>query len=381
MRLELSKIKLVNIFLLIILAGSRCVSEFVPEINEENELLVVEGLITNQPEPYTIKVSRSLPVGTKTEARPVSECVVTVTDNMDVRIRFAETEPGTYVSPEGFIGSVGKSYKVNIIAPSAKGSRNYESFWSLMLPVAEIENLYYEKIKVRDEDKDIFDVEACQVYLDTYGNGTESKNLRWEYFETWVLRHPFSVPNQKCWEFDRSKNIVIRKTSSLSSLVLKRMPVLYISESTDRLRTRYSILVNQYSMNDEEYDFWEALKKLTEQSGGLYDIIPSSIPSNIVCLDDRNETVLGYFSVSAKSSRRIYIDEEFKGIYDPYKYCIIDTIYGGGIIPRLDTAVWILFDIIQTFPKPRLRILTDDHGCYDCTDRGTLDQPSFWTDQ
>jgi hypothetical protein len=375
-------IAIIPVFFLAILLGmNRCVTEFVPEIKEEQELLVVEGLITDQPETYSIKISRSLPVGLKSEARPVSGCVVTVIDNTDTRIRFVESEAGTYNSPPGFTGQIGKTYKLYISTPSGSGILNYESEPVVMLPVAPISDLYYEKILVRDEELHVFDVEACQVYLNSVDVGYGSDYLRWEYLETWVLRLPFSVPNQKCWISERSKHIQIKSTAAFKDATIKRQPIIYISEATDRLRTRYSIEVSQYSLNEDEYNFWEALKNLVDESGGLYDIIPASIPSNIKCINKADQTVLGYFSVSAKSSRRIYIDEDFAGIFDPYKNCITDTVYGDDPIPRLDTAVWVLFDKPMAFPNPRTRILTRTYGCYDCTVRGTTTKPSFWVDE
>jgi hypothetical protein len=79
----------------------------------------------------------------------------------------------------------------------------------------------------------------------------------------------------------------------------------FISNLTDRLRVGYSILVDQYSLNEDEYLYWEKLQSITEQVGGLYDIIPSPVPSNVYCVDDPNEKVLGYFSVSANTSKRL----------------------------------------------------------------------------
>ncbi|HEX2395277.1 MAG TPA: DUF4249 domain-containing protein [Bacteroidales bacterium] len=356
---------------------SRCVTEFIPDISDEKELLVVEGLITDQPEEYTITVSKSLPIGLKNEARPVSGCTVTVSDNMGNSYRFLERDSGIYVSPPEFTGMVGRTYKLHITTPSSSGFLNYDSEPAEMLSIPSL-SLYYEKVKLFDAEPDLFDKEGCQIYLNTFGS---NNYYRWEYFETWILRLPFSVPNQTCWVSDRSRNILIKNNVDFGGVPIIRQPFLYISNSTDRLKTRYSILVNQYSINEDEYNFWAALQTLTEQSGGLYDIIPGSIPSNIRCIENPDETVLGYFSVSAKASKRIFIDNEFAGIIDLYKNCITDTIFGDGDIRGIDTSVWVLFDKPKMFPNPRTRILTRTKGCYDCTVRGTTTRPSFWIDE
>jgi len=70
----MKKIARPTIFAFIVLICNSCITEYVAEIDEENELLVVEGLITDQPEEYIIKISISLPVGWKSDARPLNGC-------------------------------------------------------------------------------------------------------------------------------------------------------------------------------------------------------------------------------------------------------------------------------------------------------------------
>ena len=132
---------------------------------------------------------------------------------------------------------------------------------------------------------------------------------------------PYSVPplrNKVCWISSNSNVINIKSTSVLEEDRISGYPLNFISNLTDRLRVKYSILVNQYSLNEDEYLYWEKFQNITEQVGGLYDIIPSSVPSNVYCLDDPNEKVLGYFSVSANSSKRIFIKDNFSGLFTPY---------------------------------------------------------------
>ena len=112
--------------------------------------------------------------------------------------------------------------------------------------------------------------------------------------------------------------INIKNTSVLEQDKIERFPLNFISNQTDRLKVKYSMLVNQYSLNEDEYLYWEKLQNMSEQVGGLYDMIPSAIPSNVYCIDDPNEKVLGYFSVSASSSKRIFIKDHFAGIFTPY---------------------------------------------------------------
>jgi hypothetical protein len=113
-----------------------------------------------------------------------------------------------------------------------------------------------------------------------------------------------------------------------------------------------------------------------EQVGGLYDQVPAAIPNNIYCVEDPNKKVLGYFSVSAKTSKRIFIKDSFAGMNGLYFDCISDTITGTDDIPGLGATVWVIID--NSDKVPPTRIVTDKMGCADCRVRGTNVEPVFW---
>lgn len=368
------------LFLSIMLMNT-CVTEFVPEIKEDEQLLVVEGLLTDQPVSDTIFLSRSMPVGLKEDATPFSKCIVRITDELGNTQVLKEVKPGAYITdPALFRGEIGKSYRLRINTNTGISSRHYESSMMEMKPVPPVDSVYYEKTVIRPDYEGYFGIDGCQIYLDTHDPANECKYYRWEYTETWVLRLLFGVANQTCYVSDRSKSINIKSTAAYGQSLVKRQPVTFIDNQTDRLKTRYSIEVEQYSLNEDEYDFWERLQNESVNVGGLYDIIPYTIPGNMTCLENPGEKVLGYFSVSAKSVKRIFISDEFDGIIYRYGDCATDTVYGEEDIPGIDSIVWTIWD----FPKgrsPRMRVLTDRRGCADCTVRGAKEKPAFWIDQ
>jgi Domain of unknown function (DUF4249) len=366
-------------FVTILLFSGSCVTQFVPKTTEDQELLVVEGLITDKPEVYTIKLSRPFHLGISNVSHPISGCDVTISDDLGDVYSFIETTPGTYTSnPTEFQGIIGRFYTLHINTNSTNNLLNYESFPVELKSVPPIDSLYYEKVTFQNGPDGSPSQEGCQIFLDTNDPKNECKYFRWEFIETWEFRLPYSVPNKVCWISNNSDVINIKNTSVISEDRVKRYPLTLISNVTDRLREEYSILVNQYSLNEDEYHYWEKLQNLSEQVGGLYDIIPSAIPSNIYCVDDPNQKVLGYFSVSASSSRRMFIKDRFAGVLTPYtdQTCIADTIYGNGPIAYLNSSVWVIIN--HPLPPPVYRVTTRIKACYDCTVRGTNIPPDFW---
>lgn len=371
-------IQQIILFSFLLLLNS-CIVQFIPETDEDKELLVVEGLITDQPGANTVKLSKSLPLGRKNVAKPLKGCIVKISDDMGNTYSLKEIVAGTYVTdPAKFKGIIGRWYTLHINTNTAYNNLTYESFPMEMKPVPPIDSIYYEKMVIKEKFEGSSPAEGCQIYLNTHDPENSCKFYRWEYSETWEFRLPYTVPNNVCWISNNSDRINIKSTSVLEEDRINKYPLIYISNNTDRLKVKYSILVNQYSLNEDEFVYWEKLQNISEQVGGLYDITPSSIPSNIWCLEDLNEKVLGYFSVSASSSKRIFIKDRFSGLIDLYTDCIADTIFGGGPIPNLNTSVWVIID--NPLPPPPIRVITYNKGCADCSVRGTTKKPIFWRD-
>lgn len=370
-------------FILVLILMNSCISEFLPQITEEKEMLVVEGLITDRKGTNTIKLSKSMPLGVRSEAKPLGGCLVNIKDDFGNVAWLKELAAGTYVTDSIiFRGKVGRFYTLQISVPEGNRMINYQSFPVEMIPVPPIDSLYYERTIISEKAENFDGIEGCQIYLDTHDPSNSCSYYRWEFFETWKLRLPFDIPNQTCYLTNISKDINIESTLALKEDRIERFPITYISNLTDRLKTKYSILVNQYSLNEEEYNYWKKLKNITVSVGGLHDIIPSSIPSNIVCIENPGEKVLGYFSVSAVSLKRIFIKDNFAGIVDRYAKCATDTLFGGpDFIEGLGVTIWTLFDTPPSpFSSPRIRIFTETKGCADCTVRGTTVKPLFWID-
>jgi len=366
------------ILLLFPMAG--CISEYIPELKENEEILVVEGMITDQPGKNTINISKTLAIWTRDFRTELENCKVWISDDLGNESLLAMEKIGTYVTDSAtFRGIPGRKYTLHFTAKMNGELHNYESLPMEMIPVPPIDTIYFER-------RDFFFLnqlsEGCQIYFDTHDPFDSCKFYRWDYKETWEYKLPFDVTNRICWTSEESEVIMIKNTSLLSNNIISRYPVKLIENPADRLLSKYSILINQYSINEEEYHFWEKLKNSITMTGGLYDIIPSTIPGNIYCHEDKLEKVLGFFSVSAVTSKRLFIKEKFivrDGLYDLCLSDAIKTITNlPDTIPGLNGVFWILYNYTDSVP-PSV-ILTTRRYCADCTAKGTNIKPAFWDD-
>jgi Domain of unknown function (DUF4249) len=377
--------------LLLFFTLKSCVVPYIPDQPENDQLLVVEGLISDQYGVNTIKLSKSRPIWTGQNPVHLTECKVWITDDLGHIENLKETSIGTYITDSStFKGKIGRKYTLHIKTNPANGNLNYESFPMELKPVPEIDSLYYEKKAFTSNH---LPVEGCQIFLDTHDPFNNSHFYRWAYSETWEINLPFNVENKVCWRTENSDDIFLKNSSLLAENRVVGFPIKTIDNPIDRLTIKYSIQVKQYSLNEDEYIYWEALKTSLDQQGGLYDIIPPIIPNNIYCLENPDEKTLGYFSVSAISLRRIFIKDSFIG-YDEscnssikfglpkFDRNINSPSYGKDTsIVGLDATVWVAED--HTDEDPPYRILVNTRWCSDCTKKGIFGdyrniKPSFW---
>ena len=362
-----------------LVAGS-CISPFIPEINETQEMLVVEGIITDQPGVNVVKLSRSVPLNEESSSNPVKGCTVTIDDDAGNSFNLTETAAGTYVTDTSeFQGIIGRKYQLKIkVNSSSSPVRSYESALMEMKPVPPIDSLYYEKVTLKQRADLTPVMQGCRIFLDTHDPSGICEYYRWDYKETWKFRVPYDITNDICWISNSSSEINIKTTASLSENRVNKFPVIFISNTSDRLNEKYSLLVNQYSLTEDEYDYWSKLQIISEEAGSLYDITPSSITGNIYCIDDPGEQVLGYFSVSAKTSKRIFIEDNFAGLPNLYLKCATDTVFNNDTIPGLNQYIWVIMTF--DYAMPPYKILTTYETCADCTVRGTKTKPVWWRD-
>lgn len=358
-------------FLLLVVI--ECSVEFIPDSEENKEQLVVEGMITDQNRINRIRLSRSLPVGKPLVRKPVKGAVVTITDENAIVTTLKESPAGTYSTDSlSFRGRVGGSYSLTIKINNV----SYETDFIEMKPVPPVNSLYYKKEVITASSDTNYVDEGCRIYVDSYDPTGKCLFFRWDYAETWEYRIPYAVTNKVCWVSERSDEILIKNTSLYSQARVSKFPILFISNNGDRLKETYSILVNQYSLNESEYDFWERVQSISQNVGNLYDISPMAIHSNIKCCDNQEERVLGYFSVSAVTQKRLFIKDHFFGLPHFFIYCATDTVSGNLPETGLNKDFWVIEDYGDE-PLP-FWVITTYRECADCTTRGTSVMPSFW---
>jgi len=370
--------RVTQILFILLTAASGCVTPFYPDISEEEQSIVIEAWVTDRNETHEIMISWSQPVYTDVIYPPPSMVfMVSVLDDQGHEYIFRNAGGGRYLSDSTeFIATAGRKFKLHV-----EGAGHiYESDFVEMKTVPAIDSVYagpeYNEFYYPGES-----TYGYQVYLDSYDPSGECRHFMWTFDETWEIRTPFRYPtiiNRICWKSATSADINILSTTSLTESRVTRHPITFITTETDRLIVKYSILVRQHAITEEEFTYRDNLRNTVFEAGGLYDAIPGAIKGNIRCTDDPSVAVLGFFSVAAVSEERLFIENVYTQFPDFYAYCPIDSIPESDYDPNVyGPNVYIIGEWYEP-PMPPYYILSIHRECIDCAMTGTAIKPEYW---
>lgn len=364
-----------------------CVEPFEPVLDKYENLLVVDGLLTDEPGHTRVKLSRSHSYQDY-GIFPEKDASVFIKVDQKTMISFQETSEGIYIPVDPlFKGEQGRSYQLII---STSGGKKYESPEEILKPSPSIDSIFYEFIELKGMN-DASPVFAIRFFVSSHDETGQTRYYRWEWEETWEYHAPVESENYPgktvCYKSDHSKTIHVGSSVNLTGDVIEKAELGMISNETDRLKHKYSLLVKQYAISGKEHEYWSNLEKLNEQTGTLFDPVPSSVKGNIGEVSDPSEPVLGYFMVSGVSFRRIMISRENLPAYFYFpnnQDCEVVLKPATVNIGEMTKQGLVYVDTRPEFFNGRIQKVhrfVKSTSCFDCTVTGSATKPEYWDDE
>jgi len=375
----------------ILLAGlcSGCIEPFEPVIDEESEVLVIDGKLTDTPGIQTIAVARSSPYNNP-RFQPVSGCVVHVEDESGDGVTFSETGDGIYqTSLEPGFMTAGKAYKLQVFTPD---DETYESDYDSLLSCTLIDDLSYD-LEVQGTSNPDINYYGIRFYANVAGSMEESRNYMWTYEETWEYLSDYNIQYiwdgsvlqdytpqlhgfKICYLTEDLEEFEVGSSSQLEQNEFRNQPLYFVSNQSPRLQEKYSLLVSQHSLSYNAYLYWEKMRAQAGDTGGLFETQPSSSRGNIYNVNDPDEKVLGYFYVSQVQEKRITVSEDFDFPITEF-LCPLDT--ANSLEDFGNDYPYIMYSLSDFGRGPPFGFSLNE--CHDCTYRGGVTtKPEYWDD-
>lgn len=391
--------KLTIILIITALGWWSCKQAYNPKpITSPGNYLVVEGAISTGTDSTVIRLSRTVPLSSKAGTTPELGAVVTIVSDGGASYPCTETGKGYYKAPGLNVASGNFGLKIN--------TRDGKAYQSDLVPAKNsppIDSVYYR-----------IQSNGLELYADTHDPKNNTRYYRWEYVGTYefhsafqaflilqtvpidtIVQRPLNDQIYICWRNDTSSTILVNSSAKLAKDIIAENPIGFIASTSEKIESRYSLLVKQYALTADAYNYYTQLKKNTEQLGGVFDPQPSQLPGNLHCISNPSEPVIGYITAGSAAETRIFIDTRDLPAWLPvtqYQDCMLDTaLYmrstgGRGFVNEVAEYIYAGYQepiyAIQppTAPHP-IGYAASTPSCVDCTLSGTNKRPDFWTDE
>ncbi len=380
-----------------------CIYQYDPDLEGSSDALVINGKVTDREGYQYIEISRSAAPYDEENKLPVSGYAVEIQDDKGNGFPGVEMEPGLYgcwMDQEYLV--TGTKYRLVV---TDEQDNVYVSDFDELLPCPDIDSITYEIRTMLTEDPDV-SYPGLQFFVNTDCSGEYAKHFLWEMEETWEYHsvypitsyydcecneiventewgevihrwpiiHILDEPNYDlfiCWESASVPSIYTYSTKHLTSGQVRNYPLHFVSNQSDRLSVKYSLLVKQCSLSEQAFQFWHIIDEQSKQRGELYETQPTQLSGNIHPQDAGGEPVLGLFYATSIKEKRIFVCPSLKTLKpdcEPHHA----TEY---------LTKWLLGYCGSHYRIYLLGVGVDyaDQECFDCRLRGgTTERPDFW---
>jgi len=377
---------------------SGCTKPYNPKvISTASNYLVVEGIINTGGDSTTILLSRTVPLNSNLTTVPELGAVITIQSNQNQSYSVAEKGNGVYSSTVLTLPATAQ-YRLSIVTTDGK---TYLSDYVTPKASPPIDSIGFTEVSNKQQGS------GLQIYVNTHDPNNNTHYYHWDYTETWQFHAEYEsdyvsngtaivgrTPAQQiyqCWGNSISTDIELGSSAKLTQDVIYQNPLTFVPSTSEKLETRYSILVKQYALSTDAYNYFSLLKQNTEELGSIFDAQPSQLTGNIHCTTNATLPVIGYISAGSVQQKRIYINNSQLPTtwITAYPYnCELDTAWFADphargannveafLVPLLNSNIPTVEFGGPTGPD--LGYLYTDIDCADCSIRGTTTKPGFW---
>jgi hypothetical protein len=366
-------------FFALLLIVDSCIEPFSPpEVNSDENYLVIDGFLNvGGTDSTRIELRRTQNVNAN--AMPIIEtgAQLTVEEENGETLALTETGSAIYTLPPRQYNRTGK-FRLRI---KTKDGQEYVSEFVGVSITPAIDSITYKVDPV---------LNAAVFYVNTHDAQNKTQFYRWKFEETWeyeaayysalmvrndsVVIRPENI--NKCWGKLKSGSILLGNTVKLSSDVIKDLPLNRVPIATNKLFIKYSILVRQYGLSRQAFEYWTDLAKTTQGTGSLFDVLPSQITGNIRNVNDPHLLAFGYFSASTEETRRFTVSPRL----GTFPRCTEPDTIPIACSSRGDECALNTAKLLLTYWGPRSdSVLVAAHSCTDCRlQGGTTEKPTYW---
>jgi hypothetical protein len=330
---------------------------YIPVPSEDLTDIIVDGQITDEPGPYTVKLTKGIKID---DSRQVGEPIyakrITLFDNAGTEEVLEQTGNGIYqTKPGGIQGVIGREYFIRI---ETYGGNVIESLPDRMNPVGEVDSIYYEFESHQPVDAPT--EYGYRIFIDAHNDPGNDNYLRWKFTGTYVVEtlpqyNIHSVPpacptpgclsycplpcsgyayvngelkkgyayNPKtnmieytgvectccrCWVTPREDKPKVSDNQISKNGKFVKVEMGYVPINYYTFFEKYRVEIRQMSLSRAAFDYWKVVQSQKEATNSLFQPVTGKVPTNLF-ETTKGSGVQGIFYAAAITKRQIYLDK------------------------------------------------------------------------
>lgn len=391
--MNMKKVGRLGLWIILMFFAGACLDTYLPGIVlQDSGVLVVDGFLIGN-DSTRIKLSRTQTLDSEVTSVSEPGAHVEIQGANGDKYVLIEEKAGLYVAPQLDL-DLTQQYKLRIVT---QHDQEYQSELVNMKVSPPLDSV--TKTELPEHDRIGF-------YLYTHDPNNKTQFYYWTFDETWkfasmgysvyyfengqILPRKSASEIMECYRTQYNNNFYLGSTEGLAEDVVYHFPLMEIPQYSIKLYFGYSILVKQYALNKDAYAYYAITKKNSENLGTLFDPVPAQPTSNLRCVSNPSNAVIGFFSATTVQKRRIFFSrQEITGPTIPYT---VDENYSPTgyencpefLFPPDQMTAENLngkligdkrFDLV-TFELIGYTVAPEE--CLDCRFKGTTTPPDYW---
>src|SRR5688572_21927206 len=268
-----------KMFCLLLILGS-CLEPYEPPVMKGNvDYLVVDGFIDSNTGSASVVLTRANVLTEIKDPLPEVNAQVSIEDNTTGTIySLADQGNGRYSSSMLTPDPLG-TYTLHI---QTENGSDYRSEPVQLKQSPAIDSVTWKPTP-----------DGVEVYVNTHDASAGTRYYRWEFEETWEYNSVYESSFKRvdglpvlrneneriyvCWRTLLSSDILLSSSLRLTEDRISDYLINFVPQGSIKLSRTYSILVRQYALSEDAFNYWQQLQKTTESLGGLFDPQPARI--------------------------------------------------------------------------------------------------------
>lgn len=298
--------------------------------------IVIDGYISDEPGPYTIKISKSFDIESKQSIKtPISVRRLVLADDLGNSEQLTEVTDGEYqTSPTGMQGKIGRTYTLEV---ELLDGRIFRSKPDPLLPGGSVDDVFaqYEEKKNNDGASEY----GFNILFNSSAGAQENYYFLWKFVGTFQVetnpelytvrcgesRCPAPLPCSSyvlsgngleyvkpcecctCWAKVFNPEPIVSDNQVVQDGRFLNVQATYLPITQWIFQYKVHAEVQQLSLSPQAFAFWKAIRDQKRATGSLFAPQSGKIPSNFTQVNGSLGSVEGLFYATSIKRRSIYI--------------------------------------------------------------------------